>query len=111
MQYKSRQYYSEAFKIEAVRRSVETFKSQQSVADELSVHVNMLGRWRKIYLSKSYSKAMILKKTKPPEKSYKELQQENKRLKKQLERSQTEAAILKKAQEYFAELRRNDSGS
>lgn len=111
MQYKSRQYFSEAFKIEAVRRSVETYESQQVIADALSVHLNTLVRWRKIYLSETYSKAMILKKTKSPDKSYKELEQENKRLKKQLERSQTEAAILKKAQEYFAELRRKDSDS
>jgi len=111
MKYKSRTQYSEAFKIEAVKRSIETYGTLRALSEELGIHENLLGRWRKQYLSQTAIGIVALKKTLSPDKSYQELEQENKRLKKALEQAEMDKAILKKAQEYFAEQRRKNTDS
>ncbi len=111
MQYQSHKRYTEAFKIEAVRRSLETHGTQRALARELGIHENMLCRWRRLYLTPQDKSDRLLKKVNAPDKSYKDLERENRKLKKQLERAETDIEILKKAQEYFAELRKNDSSS
>ena len=111
MRYKPRKYYTEAFKIEAVRRSLETYGSQRELAVELGIHPSLLNRWRRFYLIDNHKEISILEKTKPPEKGLKEIEAENKRLKKALVKAQTEVEILKKAQRYFKVQRQNDSSS
>ena len=111
MRYKPRKYYTEAFKIEAVRRSLETYGSQRELAVELGVHPGLLNRWRRLYLIDTHQEISILKKTQSPEKGLKEIEAENKHLKKALKQAQTEVEILKKAQRYFKAQRQNDSSS
>lgn len=111
MQYKPKRKYTEAFKYEAVRQSLETYGTQRDLAAKLGIHEGLLQRWRSQYLSESAKRGDQLKKIRSPEKSYKDLERENRRLKKQLQQAQTEAEILKKAQEYFAERRRKDTSS
>lgn len=111
MQYKPNKRYTEAFRLEAVRRSIETPGTLAQLAVDLDINIGLLHRWRRIYLSDNNMLVASLKKTRPPEKSYKALEAENRQLKKQLERAKTDAEILKKAQEYFAEQRRKDSSS
>jgi transposase len=111
MQYKPRKRYSEAFRQDAVRQSIETHGTLRELAGRLDVHEGMLQRWRKKYLNANGRSIDILKKTQSPEKSYKALEQENRRLRKALEQAKIEADILKKAQEYFAAQRGKNSNS
>ena len=111
MRYKPRKYYTDAFKIDAVRRSLETYDSQRELAIELGIHPGVLQRWRRLYLANSNKEISILKKTKPAERSLKEIEAENKRLKKALQKAQTEVEILKKSERYFEAQRQKDSSS
>lgn len=70
------------------------------LAAKLCIHPNTLSRWRKeLTMDNTPSDQKIA--NVGPEKSVQELESEIKKLKKQLKRSQLEAEILKKADEYF----------
>lgn len=101
MKYMRRGCYSEEFKRQAVQRSIDSPQTVREVADTFGISAKMLTRWRQ--------ELTMGKKPKPvqnegPEKSLKELERENRELKKRLERSELENEILKKAKEYFDKL-------
>lgn len=103
MKYQPRRQFSLAFKEEAVRRSVASAHRIQDVARELGIHPGVLYRWRRdcARYGQIGRHAVNQKDPPAPPKSYKDLERENRRLKRELERSRTDAAILKKAQQYF----------
>ena len=111
MQYKARHYYTKAFKIKAVKQSLETYGSQRELAERLGIHPGILHRWRRQYLTSTHKEISNLNKTRSPDKTPKQLEAENKRLKKALKKVQTEVEILKKAERYFEGQRQKDSNS
>ena len=88
------------FKLSAVEKSINSPYTVNSVAKELGIHPKQLVKWRAELSNFPASKKQNPKQT-APEKSYAELERENKVLKKRLERAELEADILKKAKEYF----------
>lgn len=100
MKVTTRKKYSMDFKRFAVEKSINSPYTVNSVAKELGIAPNMLTRWR-AELPNSNSKKDQKPKATGPEKSYAELERENKALKKRLARAELEADILKKAKEYF----------
>ena len=66
---------------------IESGRTTASVAAELEIAVELLYRWRK-----AYAVAEL-----PGQKTVKELETENRKLRKRAERAEAEAAILKKA--------------
>lgn len=100
MKVTSRKKYSMDFKLFAVEKSINSPYTVNSVAKELGIAPKMLTRWRTELSNSSPNKDQESKAT-GPEKSYAELERENKALKKRLARAELEADILKKAKEYF----------
>jgi transposase len=100
MQVKQRQRYSLEFKVRAVQESINSPETVRAVADKLGVSPKTLEHWR----SQMTKKPKPLVTNKGPEKSYAELERENRRLKKQLEKAELKNDILKKANEYFDKL-------
>lgn len=91
--------YTSEFKREAVKIVQTSDKPISQVAEELGVKSNTLYNW----VSQSMNKQKPISKAKQsPSHRYKELEQENKRLLKELKRTQMEREILKKAAAYFA---------
>lgn len=86
-----RKPYTREFKDNAVRLSQVPGKSVAAVAEELGISVNTLILWRK-----------ESRRNAPPP-SDETLEQQNRRLTRELERAREEAAILKKAIAYFAQ--------
>ena len=101
MQIKRKRRFSLAFKYEVVQHSLETTGTQAAVASRFGIHPNLLCRWRRELVRDDHHKQKPLE-NRGPKRSDKELEQENRRLKKQLERAELELEILKKAEEYFA---------
>lgn len=100
MKYKRSPRYSDEFKRDAVQTSLTSPQTQTMLAAKLCIHPNTLSRWRKeLTMDNTPSDKKIA--NVGPEKSVQELESEIKKLKKQLKRSQLEAEILKKADEYF----------
>lgn len=97
--------FSEEFKRSAVEESLRSRHSVREVAARLEVHPNLLSRWR-CELTKRDEQDPAPVPNDGPDKSAAELARENRKLKKQLERSRLENEILKKANEHFAKLRR-----
>lgn len=100
MKVKSRRRYTPEYQQWAVQESIDSPETVKAVAARLGVSSKTLESWR----------AKMTKGKKPPvrndgpEKSYAELERENRRLKKQLEKSELKNEILKKANEYFDKL-------
>ena len=91
--------YTSEFKREAVKLAQTSDKPTSQIASELGVKVNTLYNW----ISKAMNKQKSLAKARQPASHrYKELEQANKRLEKELKRVQMERDILKKACAYFA---------
>ncbi len=86
--------YSEEFKIEAIKLVLEGGRSVPEVASKLGLKPSQLYNWMQSNRLPGEIKAMINKQ--------KELETENKRLKKALARAEQEKEILKKAATYFA---------
>ena|SRR6056297_2079403 len=105
MKVQQRRQFSAEFKRSAVDKSLRSERSVREVAGTLGVHPNMLSRWR-CELTQRKENAPVAVPNEGPEKSSKELAQENRRLKKKLERAELENEILKKANEHFANLQR-----
>ncbi|PSJ41174.1 hypothetical protein C7H85_18360 [Zobellella endophytica] len=101
MKYKPRRRFSDAFKREAVEASLSTTETQAHVAGRLGINPTQLWRWRREWIMAKKTSDKAVENT-GPEKSMQELERENVRLRKQLERSELENDIIKKAQEYFA---------
>ena len=89
-----RSVYSEEFKIEAIKLVLEGGETVPEVALKLGLKPNQLYNWMQSHRLPGEIKAMISKQ--------KELESENKKLKKELAKSQHETEILKKAVTYFA---------
>jgi transposase len=88
--------YTQEFKNEAVKLSLEKDANRQEIADNLGIKYKTLCNW----ITQSMS-------TKPIEKidyksCYQHLISENEQLKRKLKKAETEREILKKAAAYFA---------
>jgi len=91
----SRRKHSRKFKLEAVKQVVEHGRSVSEVADSLGVNRNMLSRWRSQFLADG---ALAF----PGQGKQTELEEENRRLRRELSIARQERDILKKATAYFA---------
>lgn len=94
MDKKNRQTYSEEYKLEAIKMILEGGETVPEVSAKLGIKPNQLYNWMQSHRLPGEIKAMINKQ--------KELEAENKRLKKALARAEQEKEILKKAAQYFA---------
>ena len=92
---KSRRNHSREFKLEAVRQVVEGGRSISEVADGLGINRNLLTRW-KSQLQSEGSVAF------PGNGKLSAVEEENRRLRKELAIARQERDILKKAAAYFA---------
>lgn len=101
MQVKQRRRFSLAFKCAVVDHSLQTTGTQAQVAAHFGIHPELLCRWRRELVRHEKRESKPLE-NRGPKRSEKQLEQENRRLKKQLERAELELEILKKAEEYFA---------
>ena len=93
---KSRRKHSLEFKLEAVKQVVEHGRSISEVADGLGVNRNLLTRWKAKFGSEG-----VVSPTPAGEKRS-ELEEENRRLRRELSIARQERDILKKATAYFA---------
>ena len=84
--------YQESFKLGAVKLVVDGGHSPKEVASELGVHVDTIRNWLKAY---GYS--TNIHKEKAENKKLRELENENRRLKKQLEKKSEAIEVLKKS--------------
>lgn len=100
MKFKGRRQYSLAFKKLAVKRSIQSSGTLASTANQLGISPILLSRWRSEMAKPTKASVPVIE-NEGPDKSYQALLNENRRLKKALERAELEAEILKKAKEYF----------
>lgn len=94
-EYPEPRFYSREFKLEAVRLSESSEKSVAQIARELGIPEGVLYRWRK-QLREEPEQAF------PGKGHQSELEEENRRLRRELERVQQERDILKKALAIFS---------
>ena len=92
---RSRRKHSREFKLEAVRQVVVHGRSVSEVADSLGVNRNMLTRWKSQFLAEGVLAF-------PGHGKQNELEEENRRLRRELAIARQERDILKKAAAYFA---------
>jgi len=90
-----RKKYTKEFKTESVEYFLKSGKSMKDVSESLGIDYWLLSKWKKAYLNEG-KKAFAGK----PDLS--DLEKENKRLKRALEDSEMEKAILKKAMAIFS---------
>jgi transposase len=102
MRYNRRRRYSAEFKRRAVEQSLASPETLAEVAARLGLNAGMLSRWRR-ELTRNCKDRPAPVANEGPAKSTRELERENARLKKRLERAELENEILKKATEYFTE--------
>ena len=91
--------YDKDFKIKAAKLVVEQDMSQAQVARDLGVAQGLIGKWVKQYEA-SKSNAFTGRGKMQP------LEEENRRLQRELKRVQMEVEILRKATAYFAQAQR-----
>jgi transposase len=91
--------YDKDFKIKAAKLVVEQEMTQAQVARDLGVNQGLIGKWVKQYES---SKPHAF----PGRGKMQPLEEENKRLQRELKRAQMEVEILRKATAYFAQTQR-----
>lgn len=92
---KSRRKHSLEFKLEAVKQIVEHGRSVAEVADSLGLNRNMLARWKAELEAEGASAFRGHGKLA-------EIEEENRRLRRELSIARQERDILKKAAAYFA---------
>ncbi len=92
---KSRRKHSREFKIEAVKQVVEHGRTVSEVADGLGINRNMLTRWKREFETDGTLAF-------PGNGRLTEVEEENRRLRKELAIARQERDILKKAAAYFA---------
>jgi transposase len=91
----SRKKYTKEFKLEAVKRIIDTGQTQSSVARELGISESMVGRWVGQYRGEGEVAFPGSGYLAPAQEEIRRLQRENQRLKQ-------ERDILKKAISFFA---------
>lgn len=94
---RKRRKFSREFKVEAVRLVEETGRPMSEIARELGIGADLLGDWRRQLADPVGRQALT---GEPAKRSA--LEEENRRLKAELERVTQERDILKKAAAYFA---------
>lgn len=96
MEMKKRRYFPDEFKRHAVERAKTSGLSVMSVAAELGIHETQLRRWMRQFggLGTGFGRRPVLQAQGP---SPADLAAENARLRRELQRAQTEREILKKA--------------
>jgi len=99
MTMRTRNTYSTEFKEEAVRLVVKENRSVKDVAKELGLHPSSLFHWKNQYLEKMNQNAPSLKGALKPS----DLEAENHRLRRELEKMTEQRDILKKAVGIFSE--------
>jgi transposase len=92
-----RRKFSREFKIEALRLVEESGRPLTQVAMELGIRADLLGNWRRQLSEKGDGRAFPGGPV-----TLSAVEEENRRLKKELERVEQERDILKKAVAYFA---------
>ncbi len=92
---KSRRKFSREFKLEAVKQVVEQGRSVADVAEGLGVHPSLLQRWKTQLMAEG---ALAF----PGRGKQIEVEEENRRLRRELSIARQERDILKKAAAYFA---------
>lgn len=95
----TRRSFTDEFKLAAVQESIDSPDTVKAVAARLGISPKLLAKWRSKLVTRKESSKPI--KNTGPSQSLKELEAENKRLRKQLERAELENEILKKAKEFF----------
>jgi transposase len=90
--------YTREFKENAVRLSMSPGKSVAEVARDLGISAHTLHEWRRSMKPASHQST-----TAAGSANHETLEQENRRLARELEMAREEAAILKKAIAYFAQ--------
>jgi transposase len=100
MKVKTRRQFTAEFRQNAVEESIRSPETVKAVAGRLGISPRLLESWRG-KMTKGREPPV---KNAGPDKSLKELEAENKRLKKRLDRVELENEILKKAREYFDKL-------
>ena len=90
-----RRKHSREFKLEAVKQVVEHGRPVSEVADSLGVNRNMLSAWKRQLLADG---ALAF----PGQGKQSEVEEENRRLRRELSIARQERDILKKAAAYFA---------
>lgn len=90
-----RKRYSREFKLEAVRLLEQADKPVAELARELGIRRNLLYKWRDTLVEKGEASF-------PGAGRKRDFEQENARLRRELERVKEERDILKKAAAYFA---------
>lgn len=100
MKFKTYRKHSLEFKKYAVQHSIESPDTLASIANQLGIHPALLSKWRSNMIKRPSTDGPTIE-NEGPDKSYQELINENRKLKKALERAELEAEILKKAKEYF----------
>lgn len=91
---RTRRTFSEEFKRDAVNLIVNEGYSFRAAAEAVSVNENSLRNWHRKYAPEPEPCG--------PEASLEQVLEENKRLRKKLQRAELEREILKKATAYFA---------
>ena len=92
---RSRRKYTREFKLEAVKQVVEHGRSVSEVAASLGVNRNLLTRWKSQLVAEG---ALAF----PGQGRLSEIEEENRRLRRELAIARQERDILKKAAAYFA---------
>ena len=96
---KIKESYSAEFKEEAVRLALQSNEAKSLIAEELGIRRSTLYSWIKQSMQERVG---VTKSSRMHSSKYQELEQENRRLRAQLKRTQQERDILKKAAAYFA---------
>ena len=92
---KSRKRYTREFKIEAVKQLLQGDRSVTEIADSLGINRSVLGNWKKKFLEEG---AVAF----PGNGRQTPIEEENRRLRRELKNAKQDLAILKKAAVYFA---------
>lgn len=91
--------YSAEFKEEAVRLALQSNEAKSIIAEELGIRRSTLYSW----INKEMQERVgVTKTSRINSVKYQDLEQENRRLRTELKRTQQERDILKKAAAYFA---------
>jgi transposase len=98
MKIKTRRSHSIEFKRKAVEQSLDSPDTVNVIAHRLGINPVLLSKWRRQMTSKSTSNPI---KNQGPDKSYKDLERQVRKLEKQLEDAQLENDVLKKAKAYL----------
>lgn len=98
METERRRRYSKEFKADAVELILSGEKTTEEIASDLGVPVPNLFRWRREALEQSQENLETAPKSLKPA----ELEQENRRLRRELEKARLERDILKKTVNIFS---------